>query len=205
VPDRLRYKRIARSGTLPHHDLASGRTKATVMLNNRCAAIRLNLRGREPYGCVEPGAEADALVEDLRRELLALRQPGTGEPIVDLVATPAGLFGPDSHPDLPDLTVGFRTDLGRLEACESPTVGRIDVPLWSRDARPDGWPIELGRSGDHTAASRLWVCGPGEAARDGGIGSVLDVAPTVLTLLDVAPPPTMTGRALIDAPDLPTI
>jgi len=51
----------------------------------------------------------------------------------------------------------------------------------------------------------LWVCGSGEAARDGGIGSVLDVAPTVLTLLDVAPPPTMTGRALIDAPDLPTI
>ena len=41
------------------------------MLNNRCAAIRLNVRGREPYGCVEPGAEADALVEELRGELLA--------------------------------------------------------------------------------------------------------------------------------------
>ena len=197
VPDRLRYKRIARAGTLPHHDLARSRTKATVMLNNRCAAIRLNVRGREPYGCVEAGAEADALVEDLRRELLALRQPGTDEPIVDLVATPGELFGPGFHPDLPDLTVGFRTDLGRLEACTSPRVGLIEVPLWQRAVRPDGWPVDLGRSGDHTAASELWICGPSLAPCDGGVGSVLDVAPTVLTLLDVTPPAAMTGRPLV--------
>jgi predicted AlkP superfamily phosphohydrolase/phosphomutase len=201
VPDRLRHKRIARAGTLSHYDLASARTKATVMLNNRCAAIRLNVRGREPYGCVEPGAEADALVEELRGELLALRQPGTGEPIVDLVATPTDLFGPEYHPDLPDLTVGFRTDLGRLEACESPRIGRVDVPLWSRDTRPDGWPVHLGRSGDHTDVSRLWICEPGASPRDGGHGSVLDVAPTVLTLLAVPPRSTMTGRALLDASD----
>jgi len=201
VPDRLRYKRIARAGTLHHHDLASARTKAAVMLNNRCAAIRLNIRGREPYGSIEPGAKADAVVEDLRRELLALRQPGTGEPIVDLVATPGELFGPDFHPDLPDLTVGFRTDLGRIEACESPRVGHVEVPLWSRDTRPDGWPVELGRSGDHTAASRAWICTPDAAPCDGGDASVLDVAPTVLQLLAVTPPATMTGRALIDVDD----
>jgi predicted AlkP superfamily phosphohydrolase/phosphomutase len=171
------------------------------MLNNRCAAIRVNVRGREPYGCVEPGAEADALVDELRRELLALRQPGTGEPIVDLVATPAELFGPEFHPDLPDLTVGFRTDLGRLEACESPRIGRVDVTLWSRDTRPDGWPVTLGRTGDHTDASRLWICAPGTSAHDGGTGSVLDVSPTVLTLLAVPQPSTMTGRALLDPTD----
>jgi predicted AlkP superfamily phosphohydrolase/phosphomutase len=201
VPDRLRYKRIARAGTLPHHDLASSRTKATVMLNNRCAAIRLNLRDREPYGCVEPGVEADALVDDLRRELHALRQPGTGEPIVDLVATPSELFGPAFHPDLPDLTVGFRTDLGRLEACESPRLGTVEVPLWSRATRPDGWPVDLGRSGDHTANSQLWCCEHGATTRAGGTASVLDVAPTVLALLGVTPPATMTGHALVDARD----
>jgi predicted AlkP superfamily phosphohydrolase/phosphomutase len=198
VPDRLRYERIARAGTLPHHDLARARTKAAVVLNNRCAGIRLNLRGREPRGRVEPGPEADALLDDLRRELHALRQPGTGEPIVDLVATPEELFGRGTHPDLPDLTVGFRTDLGRIEACESPRVGRVEVPLWSRATRPDGWPVELGRTGDHTDASRLWVCAPGLPARDGGRASVLDVAPTVLTLLDVRAAPTMTGRSLVD-------
>ena len=200
VPDRIRYKRIARAGTLSHHDLASPRTKATVMLNNRCAAIRLNVRGREPHGSVDP-SEADAVVEDLRRELLALRQPGSGEPIVDLVATPRELFGPNFHPDLPDLTVGFRTDLGRIEACESPRVGRVEVPLWSREARPDGWPVELGRTGDHTDASQLWICASDGAGSDGGTASVLDVAPTVLTMLAVSPPPTMTGRALLEASD----
>jgi len=178
------------------------------MLNNRCTAIRLNLRGREPYGCVEPGPEADALVQDLRRELYALRQPGTGEPIVDLVATSTELFGPGAHPDLPDLTVGFRTDLGVLEACESPRVGLVEVPLWPRDTRPDGWPVDLGRTGDHTAASRLWLCEPpgagpdgagrDGAGRDGGEASVLDGAPTVLSLLDVAAPAAMTGRSLLE-------
>jgi predicted AlkP superfamily phosphohydrolase/phosphomutase len=201
VPDRLRYRRLVAAGTLPHHDLTSSRAKATVMLNNRCAAIRLNVRGREPYGCVEPGAEADALVEELRRELHALRLPGTGEPIVDLVASPAELFGPEAHADLPDLTVGFRTDLGRIEACESPRVGRVVVPLWARDTRPDGWPVDLGRTGDHTDQSRLWICEPGRPAREGGSASVLDVAPTVLELLDVGAPAAMTGRSLVDARD----
>jgi predicted AlkP superfamily phosphohydrolase/phosphomutase len=202
VPDGVRYRRIARAGTLAHHDLASPRTKATVLLNNRCAAIRLNLRGREPHGRVEPGTEATALLDELRRELHALRQPGTGEPIVDLVATRDELFGADAHPDLPDLTVGFRTDLGPIEVCESPRVGRIEVPLWSRATRADGWPVELGRTGDHTDASRLWIRAPGRAPYDGGEASVLDIAPTVLALVDVPPALGMTGLSLVDAPDV---
>jgi predicted AlkP superfamily phosphohydrolase/phosphomutase len=167
------------------------------MLNNRCAAIRINQRGREPHGTVEPGAEADALVEDLRGALLALRQPGSGEPIVDLVATPTELFGSGAHPDLPDLTVGFRTDLGAIEACESARVGLVEVPLWPRETRSDGWPVDLGRTGDHTAESRLWLVPPGGEGADAGDASVLDVAPTVLSLLAVPIPPTMKGQALV--------
>ena len=134
------------------------------MLNNRCAAIRVNLRGREPYGCVEPGPEAAALVEDLRRELHVLRQPGTDEPIVDLVATPEELFGPDPHPDLPDLTVGFRTDLGRLEACASPRVGLVEVPLWNRARAPTGGRSSWGARA--TTPTRLDCGSVSRAARD---------------------------------------
>lgn len=206
LPDRLRWKRIALAGTLAHHDLASSRTRATTMLNNRCGAIRLNLRGREPYGCVEPGAEADGLLEDLRRELLALRQPGTGEPIVHSVSVPADDAPGEPHPDLPDLTVDFRTDLGALEACESPRIGRVDVPLWSRATGPDGWPRTLGRTGDHSGESRLWIRAPGFAPTPGPAAgaSVRDIAPTALTLLGVPVPAGVEGRPIAGAAPLPS-
>src|SRR5690606_30003131 len=143
--------------------------RAAPVENNRVGGIRLNVAGREPCGRVAPGAEADALVDELRTELLALRLPGTDEPIVRAVHTPVEAFGPDHHPDLPDLMVVFRRDLGPLDRCWSPRVGLVEVPI--------GTP-RLPRTGDHTDASRLWAAGPGiPAGTRLEPGDVLDVAP----------------------------
>ncbi len=168
--------------------LQSRRTRAVALRNNRCGAIRINLKGREPFGRVEAGAEADALIETLRRELGALRQPGSGEPIVDRVVTATEAFGPGHHPDVPDLMVLFRTDLGYLEDCESPAVGQVHVPVYHP---------HLPRTGDHTAESRLWIVGPGvPAGKRLPDANVLDIAPTVLRLLGVDSPPQLDGRPL---------
>ena len=113
---------------------------------------------------------------------------------------PRELFGDGSHPDLPDLTVAFRTDLGPLEACESARVGLVEVPLWSRARRADGWPQHLGRTGDHTDASRLWLQEGGTLpGRTAAIGeaSVRDVAPTALQALGVPVPEGIDGHALL--------
>jgi predicted AlkP superfamily phosphohydrolase/phosphomutase len=160
--------------------LQSSRTRATILPNNRVGAIRLNVQGREPYGCVAPGAEAAALLEELRRELLALEDPASGERIVARVETADEAFGPSHHPDVPDLLVIFRTDLGPLEACRSARVGTVRAP--SRNAR-------IPRTGDHTSESRLWAVGPGirRGAQVGG-GSTLSIAPTILQLLGVERP-----------------
>jgi predicted AlkP superfamily phosphohydrolase/phosphomutase len=174
----------------PNGDLRSARKRAVVVRNNRCGGIRLNLVGREPYGSVQPGAEADALVDELRDELSALRDPASGASIVDRVDTAAEVFGPDHHPDLPDVIVVFRTDLGILSDCQSPRVGQVHQPPQSR---------ALPRTGDHTPQSRIWAAGPGiEAGADLVGGDVLDVAPTVLRLLDVDPPDGLDGRTLDD-------
>jgi len=174
----------AAAGSLPT-PLESPRTRAIAVPNNRCGAIRLNLRGREPHGGVEPGGEADALLAEMRRELLALEHLATGERIVKRVVTAAEAYGPDHHPDLPDLIVVFRTDLGPLEACRSDRVGVIREPFWGS------------RSGDHTTESRLWALGT-ERPREADLpANVVDLAPTVLRLLDVARPPGLDGRALL--------
>ena len=168
--------------------LESPQTRAISLINNRCGAIRLNLKGREPFGSVEPGTEADCLVETIRHELQALKDPRTDEPIVDAVVTAAEVFGQDYHKDVPDLMVVFRTDLGRLEECVSNSVGRVRTAINYR-----GYP----RTGDHTPESRLWILGPGVRP---GISNkeadVLDIAPTVLARLNVPLPRWLEGRPL---------
>jgi predicted AlkP superfamily phosphohydrolase/phosphomutase len=168
--------------------LQSPQTKAVALENNRCAAVRLNLAGREPQGAVRPGPEADALLASISAELQALRDPTTGEPIVLRVYTATEAFGPSHHPDVPDLLVSFRTDLGRLETCESPTLGRITVRL---DAG-------ITRTGDHTPRSRLWINGWGLGnASIPEDANVMDIAPTVLSLLAVPIPPDVDGKPLL--------
>ena len=196
-PVKALIKRLARTRPLAAPAAAAGcavdpfaspKTRAAFVNNNRCGGIRLNLRGREPFGSVEPGPQAAALLQMLRRELLALCDPKSGEAIVVRVQTSSEAFGPDHHPDLPDLICVFRTDLGMLERCESPAVGSVHVPVYHPHAP---------RSGDHTVNSQLWASGPGVVATgETGRGNVLDIAPTILAALDVALPEWLDGRPL---------
>jgi predicted AlkP superfamily phosphohydrolase/phosphomutase len=176
VPAGMRRRRREVSGEL-HGPLTMSHTKAISVPNNRVGAIRLNVVGREPFGTVHPGAETDATIAEIDAALRELRQPASGELIVDDVRRADELFGPERHADLPDLIVTFRRDLGPLESCESPRVGRIDRPV----RHPD-----LPRSGDHTDHARWWVRGAGLGAgsRPTEVSSV-DLAPTVLAALGV--------------------
>ncbi len=164
--------------------------RALAVPNNRCGAIRLNLAGREPNGTVQRGAEADALIEEIRRELLSLKDPSSGESIIREVKTATEAFGAEHHPDVPDILVVFRRDLGSLSACESSRVGRIAAP-----ALPEHPP----RTGDHTLESRLWALGDQFWHNiDLAPANVLDIAPTVLHLLGVEVPAWTDGHALTD-------
>lgn len=168
--------------------LASPHTKAAAFRSNRCGAIRLSLAGREPNGCVQPGAEADALIAELRQELGALVDPVSGQPIIARTATANEAFGEDYHPNTPDLMILFNENIGRIDECYSDRVGHIRIP---------NGPPHNPRSGDHTAESRLWMLGPGIIPTDApSTGNVLDLAPTVLSLLDVAVPPALDGSPL---------
>ena len=198
-PVKQVIKRLVRSDALQDAVAGAGclvdpfespRTRAAIVSNNRCGAIRLNLRGREPHGCVERGAEASALLDHLKRELMTLRDPASGEPIVADAFTAEERFGNSRHPDLPDLICVFRTDLGLIERCVSPSfAGEVHVPVHHPHAP---------RSGDHTTHSRLWISGPSlRPAAVGAPASVLDIAPTVLAVLGVALPDWLDGRPLV--------
>jgi len=187
VPPKLRHRLQEAAGSLPS-PLASSATRAVTLPGDISGYIRLNLKGREPCGSLDPGAEAEAELSDIRRALLELEDPASGERIVTHVVTAEEAFGPDRHPDLPDLMVSFRQDLGRLDACVSERVGLVKMPF-----------RVVNRSGDHTSEARLWLAGHGlPSAAETGNASSLDLAPTILSLLDVPIPPELDGRSLLE-------
>jgi hypothetical protein len=173
-------------GTLAH-PLESAGTQAAALDGDRCSWIRINVEGREPHGTVPP-ERAPELVEEIRSALLELVDPKTGERIVTSARTAREAFGPDVHPDVPDLMVAFRGDIGMVDACESQRVGRIEVPY-----RPVGR-----RTGVHPASpTTAWILGErGDALSTRG--TVRDVAPTVLDLLGIEPGTGLDGRSLLN-------
>ncbi len=187
VRDRRDSARRADPATYTRVVFTDPSQRAAVLDNNRCGAVRLNVEGREPQGTIAPDDVASTL-DELRAQLAALVDPATGQPIVEATQTAREAFGPDHHPDLPDLLVDFRTDLGPLEACTSPATGQINRTFRS---------AHTPRTGDHVPGSRLWATGRGfapGAVIDGA--NVLDVAPTVLDLLAVPVPASVDGRSL---------
>jgi predicted AlkP superfamily phosphohydrolase/phosphomutase len=137
---------------------------------------------------VAPGDEARAVLDEIRSELLKLKDPATARPIVERVLVADDVFGAARHPDVPDLLVVFRPGKGPIETCESERVGRVHVPYYSHRQH---------RTGDHTVRTRIWAMGPDvEAGSRVSSASILDIAPTILDLLDVPIPGDLDGRPI---------
>jgi predicted AlkP superfamily phosphohydrolase/phosphomutase len=147
--------------------------------------LRVNLRGREPNGIVSPGAEYDAVLTRLEEDLHALRDVETGTAVIARTVRTREAFGGDVHPALPDLIVFW---------------SQHDRPL-QRVRHPR---TELTQSqhafhrGSHHTTEGLLVAAGSAVRRCGRVADVspLALAPTLLTLLEVAPPAEMTGSPL---------
>ena len=159
------------------------RTKAFVGFHGD---LWLNLEGREPNGIVSE-AEAPALLEELRGDLLQITDPASGEAVFEDVHARDEIYsGP--HADMgPDLMIdawsrGYRVAFTREPAVDivappKPLAG-VDV-AWSSDHRPVG--IFVG-AGPHISSGEL------------GELSLYDVCPTMLALLDQPVPEDLDGR-----------
>lgn len=108
--------------------------------NDLYGGIRLNLRGREPRGLVQPGPEADRISDLLTSELLTLRNEETGRPAVrEVVRCDDHHTGPRRH-WLPDLFVAWDWT-APLRAVSSPTIGVVEATaahVRTGDHRPSG-------------------------------------------------------------------
>lgn len=172
-------------------------TSACFPLNNGLAVggIRLNLEGREPAGLLRPGAEADAFVEELAADLLAIVDERTGRPLVRRVLRTTQRYDGPCLDELPDLLVEWSDDVptGSTRVGDG-AAARVRV------ASPKIGTVEgvndYGRTGEHRPEGLFIAAGPGiRPGRMARTVSVLDFAPTIGALMDV-PMPAGDGHAI---------
>ena len=148
--------------------------------------VWLNLRGREPAGQVEPGPEAERLLDTISERLLALREPGGRGPLIQAVFRGGDLYRGERCEVAPDLVVVPR-----------------DYRYMTRAGREIGPPGQLvaepavRHTGNHRMHGVLVAGGPGIAP--GGplpTQRLLDLTPTALALLGIEVPRGLDGRPM---------
>lgn len=148
--------------------------------------IRVNLRGREPKGCVEPGAEYDRVVKDIKERLSRLQDPKTGELVVESIYQNSEIYSGSAVHDSPDILFLPRRleyfGFGEYEFGDH----RVIVP------------VERGISGTHrmNGIGIAW----GSAVQSGKLkdARLEDLAPTILHLMGMKIPAHMDGRPLVE-------
>jgi len=139
--------------------------------NEIAGGVRINLKGREPEGVVDPAAY-DALCRSLKQDLESLTNTSTGEPIVRRVIVTRELYVGDYVDRFPDLLVEW-TEAEPIEGATSSATGTVrkyHAGHRTGDHRPDGW---------------LIVSGPSSSPGVVDPVSIYDLAPTVTGLLGV--------------------
>ncbi|MGK7956172.1 MAG: alkaline phosphatase family protein [Crocosphaera sp.] len=145
--------------------------------------IRINLEGREPKGMVS-AAEYHDLCDELCDQLYALKEARHEITMVRKIVRPRK-DPHDPNPKLPDadLIVVWQDDYP-TDVMDSPDYGRFG-------------PLPHYRAGSHRAQGLIIANGPGiQANTTISSGHVLDLAPTLLSLMDAPIPEYLEGKPL---------
>jgi predicted AlkP superfamily phosphohydrolase/phosphomutase len=154
----------------------AGRLAYQVDHNEISGAIRINLMGREPAGTVCPGVEYQEYCRSLTRELLLLREPQSGEAIVESVLSTSDVYPGEHRESLPDLFAVWTR--------KGPITGATSAALGTLMASPPGY-----RSGNHLPGGFYVGIGPAiSPGRRSEPASIVDLAPTIAQMLNTSLP-----------------
>jgi predicted AlkP superfamily phosphohydrolase/phosphomutase len=166
---------VALTARLESPALDWGRARAFAVPSDVQGYVRLNLRGRERDGIVDP-RDADAVLTELAEGLLSFRDEA-GEPIIDAVERVSDVVdaGACRH-QLPDLIVQWTRHANAA-------VRRVRSERYG-DVQRQG--VGSGRSGNHDASAwALLVPGRSRPVLADRPANLIDIAPTVCSLLGV--------------------
>ena len=170
----------------PFADVDWSRTRAYGLGLN---GLYLNLRGREREGVVEAGAEADALLREIRQKLLEIRDPKGGSQVITRIDLASEAYqGPYARAG-PDALVGYnrgyragwKTILGAFPA----DVLEDNTNAWSGDHCMDFTKVP----GVLLSNRKIEAQAP----------ALTDIAPTILSEFGIAKTKDMMGQSVFQA------
>ena len=150
--------------------------------------IYFNLRGRESQGIVSAGAEYAALQAEIGDKLVQLTDPDTGERVMRSVYRRDDIYKGDYLQFAPDLQTGFNDG---YRVGWQDTMGGVSRAVVENNNRK--W------SGDHCATAAEISGGVFFSNRKVAKTSphIMDLAPTILKLLEVPLPGDLDGKPLL--------
>ena len=181
IPMKLQHKLVPEATTTLADAVDWSRTRAYSFGN--IGQIYVNLRGREPEGIVEPGAEYEQLLDDLAAALFELKDDGL--PVVDAVYRAKDLYtGPYAHygPDLNIIMRGMSYTAQSWREMAGQTIFGVSGTHYTGIHRPIGMLAMSGPS----------VPGSGQQPEV----QIVDVAPTLMQQMHLPIPGEIDGRVL---------
>lgn len=146
-------------------------------------ALYLNLKGRDPEGIIEPGEEAQALLAEIEAKLKQIPDPATGKSVpVKTYRKEAIYSGPflEEAADLLIVMDEYTTEV--MAECGS-------AELF----------VQAGaRNGTHTMEGLFIANGPDITSRHDFKANLIDIAPTVLHLMETPIASESDGRVLFE-------
>jgi predicted AlkP superfamily phosphohydrolase/phosphomutase len=174
------------------------RTEAYFDENPYFPVVRVNLKGRQPRGIVEPGRHYERVRERLIVHLEAWRHPETGEPIVEKAYRREEVYSGPYVEEAADVIPKWALHKGYSYAFKSSA--KAPTGAWHEHVdprRPESLQFFTNKSGTHRDNGIFLAQGPGIQAGVSPDGArIIDLAPTILALLGVAIPEDVDGRVL---------
>jgi predicted AlkP superfamily phosphohydrolase/phosphomutase len=188
-----RFESRVRYGTI---DWA--RTEAYFDENPYFPVLRVNLKGRQPLGIVEPGPQYEAVRVRLIALLESWRHPETGAPIVEKAYRREEVYSGPCLEEAADVIPKWALHEGYSYAFKLSSRSPGGAWVERVDPRhPENLSFFTNKSGTHRDDGIFLA--QGMAIRAGVTvegARIIDLAPTLLSLLGVPPPDDMDGRVL---------
>lgn len=171
-------------------DIDWASTRAFVIENANEGYIRVNLKGREPQGTVEPGADYEAVCTALLAEARGMRNPANGMAAATHVHRSTEIYSGPCTCNMPDVIINWDPEARITTTLATP--GHAEVAV----VQP-GYAVAPFYTGNHRGNAFLAAAGPQVAAGRVPQGqSILDLAPTILAHFGLDAPAHMDGRLL---------
>lgn len=176
------------------------KTQAYFDENPYFPVIRINLKGRQPLGIVEPGKHYEEVRDRLIRELESWRHPVTGDRIVEKAYRREEVYSGPCVNEAPDIVPKWALCQGYNYAfknsSKSPNLAWIEQV---DPQKPENLQYFTSKSGSHRDNGIFLAQGPGIRAGYEVEGArIIDLAPTILSILGEPVPDDMDGQVLQD-------